>query len=231
MWSDQSQTTRRRAIKLVAAGVAGSTVLTSRVGAEHSDSGIGASEAQQIGDRAKALLEDLQTLDQRSEVDIDDDVISTIQQHIDNGDGDYDLGGYHDAHQSYQRAVEQAVPVLEKGYREGAETLLDSSEDYLQQLEDQGYIVPDKELYQNRIEEQRRQLEQAESLDDVREVYQQVRNQLWQDIQSLPDPMIVDAVNTMTSPVVLAATGILVIGTGAGVVWVAKNNSNGPSKY
>lgn len=195
------------------------TVPASAAAAEQASAG----DALAAKERANELRSELRSLDERDEVDVDADVLAAVDREIEKGTLSVDSGEYADAKAHFDRAAVQARAELERGYAEGARTLLNGSAAYLRTLEAQGYTTPEIGVLGERIAKQRARLAAADGLDATRNVYADARA-VRDDTGDLPRPLVVRAAGFLTSVWALALVALLLALAAGG--WYARTRTN-----
>ena len=185
---------------------------------------VSAGEALTAKERATDLRSELQSLDGRGEVDVDEDVLATVGREIEKGKLAVDSGEYTDAKSHFDRAAVQARAELTRSYAEGAKTLLDGSDSYLNSLRQQGYATTEIGVLRKRISKQRQRLGNADDLGSARNVYADARS-IQDDTKDLPQPSVVRAVGLLTSVWSLLLVALLL--AAAVVGWHVRTNDHG----
>lgn len=180
-----------------------------------------AEEALEAKEQATARLEELEELDATDEVDVDDTLIQSIEDDLEAGDGYLQAEEYADAVAHYEKAKEQARAGLIRGYQHRAELLLNASESNLQERKDLGYTDPEVHVIEERIAEDRADLEDADDLAAARTVHEH-SIEISDDVESLPQPWLIRIVNAVTSLWALVV-GVVLLGGGTLGAWIRRN--------
>jgi hypothetical protein len=182
---------------------------------ESTEKQVTAEAALDAKQQAKRLQTRLQKLNDRKEVDSSENLLQSIQYHIEKGNLAFQTNKYRKAKQEYTIAINQARTGLKRGYINGANTLLNASGSHLDTLSAQGYTTSEMGLLQERIDKQRNRLQSVGSLSEAHERYQDVRA-LYADVQSIPAPWIVRIVSFVMSiwMLILLAAIFVIVGAG-----------------
>lgn len=183
-----------------------------------------ADEALDAKERAQSRHDRLKELKTRDEVNVDDNLLQSVEFHLKKGNLAFQTGEYAEAKQQYERAAAQAHTGLKRAYLDGAGTLLDASESHLAALKEQGYTTSEMSTLQTRIDKQREQLQAAESPGAAETRYQDARA-LNKDVQSLSAPWIVRIVDLILS--VWALIPLAVVLAGGTVWWYFRSQGEG----
>ena len=184
---------------------------------------VNAGEALAAKDEANQLRDELRSLDERGEVNVDQDVLATVDREIKKGRLAVDSGEYGEAKDHFDRATVQARAELARSYAEGAKTLLNGTDGYLNSLHEQGYTTAEIGVLRERIAKQRRALRSADDLDSARSAYANARS-IRADARDLPRPHVVRAVDLLTSAWSLLIVVALALVAAAG--WYVRTNSH-----
>lgn len=182
-----------------------------------------AGEALAAKDEANQLRDELRSLDERGEVNVDQDVLATVDREIEKGRLAVDSGEYGEAKDHFDRATAQARAELARSYAEGAKTVLNGTGDYLNSLREQGYTTAEIGVLRERIAKQRRGLQGADDLDSARSAYANARS-IREDAKALPRPDVVRAVDLLTSIWWVLVVAVLALVAAAG--WYTRTNSD-----
>lgn len=229
-------TSRRQVLRLVGGGAtavftgiatAGCQTIPSGKPAPEPPRGHTASDAADAALTARraamARRDELDTLAARDEIDIDEQLFESVEQNISAGDAAFKVGHYAAAKKAYSTAEEQARAGLKPAYSDGARTLLAADEDYLYELEEEGYIKADVSEFEERLNKLQGELAAADTLADYRRVYRDVRD-LHQEVRRLPPVGLVEAVDTVHDGWPWLAGGIAVI---SGIAYGLKQRFEG----
>lgn len=229
-------TSRRQVLRLVGGGVTAVFTATATGGCQTASpekqapeppdghtAGDTADDALATRRAAVARRDELDTLAGRDELDIDNQLFESVEQNIAAGDAEFKVGDYAAAKKVYATAREQARAGLKPAYFDGARTLLAADEDYLQELEQEGYIKADVSEFEKRIDKLKEDLAAADTLADHRRVYRNARD-LHQEVRRLPQVGLVKAVDTVNDGWPWLAGGLAVI---SGIAYGIKQRFGG----
>jgi len=157
------------------------------VGADHAT----AEEALNQKHSAERLLNELDELAGSDGVTIDPRVIQNIRAQVQDGQIHYDRAEYHEAHEKWQTAAEQARAALKQGYTNRTRFLLNASSHQLAERKEAGYVAPEQSDLVARHDELRRAVEEVDSLAEARQIHADAK-ELHGDVTELPDPNAIE---------------------------------------
>lgn len=169
-----------------------------------------AEEALKTKAEAMNLHDELRSLDTQEGVNVDEQLFTSIEYHIERGNLAFQAEEYGEAVKHYELAANQARAGLIRGYQSGAETLLDASESQVTVLKEAGYTDPEVTMLETRIQETRQELKSVEDLQSARSVYNSAE-EIQRDVENLPHPRVVQLVNVLVSGWPLLVGGLLVV--------------------